>query len=294
MSDIESIFSDDSDLNSDDEITQKPILKKKKNISHPLKQDTTTKIAEDEVNNEEEDDDESWLTKNDSDNDSIISSDTEVLSDEDDIIREIEPTNNNNTDKYSKKNKTLKIKPTNVSLKNEYISDEYSFNGDDENENEDDNSDNEKYDSDENELNQSDEEEDDEEEEEDDDNIFKKINKINKTEFIEKHHPECKTHNYLEIEAMIQIIRDKDNIIIDPLHRTLPFLTKYEKARILGVRAKQIESGSKPFIALTDTIIESHLIAELELKEKKLPFIIRRPLPSGGSEYWPLRELEFL
>jgi DNA-directed RNA polymerase subunit K/omega len=284
MSDIDSVFSDDSDVNSDDEVIQKPILKKKKNLSNQLKPDIVTKNAEEEINNEEEYDDEAWLTKNDSDNDSIISSDTEVLSDEDDIIGEIEP-NANTTEKSNKKNKTLKTKQTNASLKNEYMSDEYSFNGDNEDEN---------YDSDTNDNNsvQSDEEE--EEEEEEDDNIFKKINKINKTEFIEKHHPECKTHNYLEIEAMTQIIRDKDNIIIDPLHRTLPFLTKYEKARILGVRAKQIESGSKPFIALTDTIIESHLIAELELKEKKLPFIIRRPLPSGGSEYWPLRELEIL
>ena len=32
----------------------------------------------------------------------------------------------------------------------------------------------------------------------------------------------------------------------------------------------------------------------MELKERKLPFIIRRPLPSGGSEYWKVEDLELL
>tara|TARA_A100001015_G_C14961903_1_gene701289 strand:+ start:1373 stop:1486 length:114 start_codon:yes stop_codon:yes gene_type:complete len=34
------------------------------------------------------------------------------------------------------------------------------------------------------------------------------------------------------------------------------------------------------------------LIAIKELQERKLPFIIRRPIPNGGFEYWPLNELE--
>ena len=56
------------------------------------------------------------------------------------------------------------------------------------------------------------------------------------------------------------------------------FLTKYEKARILGVRAKQLNNGADPFITIANNIIEGHIIAEMELKERKLPFIIRRPL----------------
>ena len=35
-------------------------------------------------------------------------------------------------------------------------------------------------------------------------------------------------------------------------------------------------------------------IAEKELEEKKIPFIIRRPLPNGGSEYWKVEDLENL
>ena len=85
---------------------------------------------------------------------------------------------------------------------------------------------------------------------------------------------------------------DEDGIIIDDLHRTIPYLTKYEKARILGQRAKQINSGSKPFIKVHEDIIDGYIIAELELKAKSIPFIIRRPLPNGGSEYWSIKDLE--
>ena len=35
-------------------------------------------------------------------------------------------------------------------------------------------------------------------------------------------------------------------------------------------------------------------IAEEELKQKKIPFIIRRPLPNGASEYWKVKDLEML
>ena len=93
---------------------------------------------------------------------------------------------------------------------------------------------------------------------------------------------------------MSVIVRDIDDIISDPLHRTLPFLTKYEKTRVLGQRAKQIEEGHIPFIKVPEDIIDAHIIAELELQEKKIPFIIRRPLPGGGCEYWKLKDLEIL
>jgi len=101
-------------------------------------------------------------------------------------------------------------------------------------------------------------------------------------------------HNYDEISKLTKIVKDKNGIIIDPFHKTLPFLTKYEKTRILGQRAKQIENGAKPFVKIPDNIIDSYIIAELELQQKRIPFIIRRPLPCGGSEYWNLKDLELI
>ena len=75
---------------------------------------------------------------------------------------------------------------------------------------------------------------------------------------------------------------------------TIPFLTKFEFTRILGMRTKQINNGAKPFIKVPEGIIDGYLIAEREIREKKLPFIVKRPIPNGGCEYWKLEDLELL
>ena len=139
-------------------------------------------------------------------------------------------------------------------------------------------------------------ESDDDEDNDDEDaeNYLQKFNQEINRNYVNEVHPECISHNYKEIEHLTKITRNSQNIIVDPFHKTIPFLTKYEKARIIGQRAKQIESGAKPFVNVPENVIEGHIIAELELKEKKIPFIIRRPLPSGGCEYWKLKDLEIL
>lgn len=114
---------------------------------------------------------------------------------------------------------------------------------------------------------------------------------INKNYLID-FHPECLINNYDEIQSLTKIVRDSNYNIIDPLHKTIPFLTKYEKTRIIGQRAKQINAGAKPFVKVPENVIDGYLIAMLELREKRIPFIIRRPLPSGGCEYWNVKDLE--
>jgi DNA-directed RNA polymerase I, II, and III subunit RPABC2 len=111
-------------------------------------------------------------------------------------------------------------------------------------------------------------------------------------DFLINYHPESKQHNYDEIYALSRVVRDKNGVIIDALHRTLPILSKYEKTRILGQRAKQINSGNEPFVTIDKPVLDGYLLAEEELKQKKIPFIIRRPLPNGGSEYWRVSDLE--
>jgi DNA-directed RNA polymerase I, II, and III subunit RPABC2 len=136
----------------------------------------------------------------------------------------------------------------------------------------------------------------DEEEEDDefDENYLQKFdNEITKS-YIDSFHPECLMHNYDEIEKMTIVVRNADNIIVDPNHKTIPYLTKYEKARILGQRAKQIETGAKPLVKVPENIVDSYIIAELELKQKNIPFIIKRPIPNGSFEYWKLKDLEMI
>jgi DNA-directed RNA polymerase I, II, and III subunit RPABC2 len=107
-------------------------------------------------------------------------------------------------------------------------------------------------------------------------------------------HPEIKTINYEEMIALSRVVRDNNGKIVDPLHKTIPFLTKYEKARIIGARAEQLEHGGQPFIPVDETIIHGRTIAIMEFEAKKIPFIIARPLPDGSVEYWNLKDLEII
>ena len=127
-----------------------------------------------------------------------------------------------------------------------------------------------------------------------DENYLKKIDSHVKEDYISSFHPEELSVNFNEVLSLSKVVRNKDGIVIDPLHKTVPILTKYEYTSILGTRTKQINSGAKPFIEVKKQIIDGYIIAEMELKQKKLPFIVQRPLPNGGCEYWPLQELEIL
>lgn len=143
---------------------------------------------------------------------------------------------------------------------------------------------------------QSDESDDDDSQagDEEDENYLQKFDDSIKQSIISEYHPELHQHNYEEVETLATVVRNELGIIIDPLHKTLPFLTKYEKARILGERAKQINAGGQPFIEVDVSTIDGYLIAMQELEQKKIPFILKRPLPNGGCEYWRLKDLEIL
>lgn len=140
-----------------------------------------------------------------------------------------------------------------------------------------------------------DDDDDDDEYEDDDDDPEQYLQKfddsLNKN-YILANHPECISHNYKEVLSMCKVIRDANGIVVDDLHKTISHLTKYERAKIVGLRAKQLNSGASPFIKIDESIIDGYVIAEMELKEKKIPFIIKRPMPNGGSEYWHLKDLE--
>lgn len=72
--------------------------------------------------------------------------------------------------------------------------------------------------------------------------------------------------------------------------KTSKFMTKYERARILGTRALQISMNAPVMVELegeTDPLE----IAMKELRERKIPFTIRRYLPDGSYEDWGVDEL---
>jgi DNA-directed RNA polymerase I, II, and III subunit RPABC2 len=107
-------------------------------------------------------------------------------------------------------------------------------------------------------------------------------------------HPECIAHSDDELLALLHIVRNDNGRIIDDFHRTIPFLTKYERARVIGARAEQLNAKAVPLVPVPDHIIDGVVIATMELEAKKMPFIIKRPLPNGTFEYWHVHDLEML
>ena len=127
--------------------------------------------------------------------------------------------------------------------------------------------------------------------ESDEEDDLQKFDQENTLEYINKYHPECLVANSDEVEALSKVVRVNGKIV-DSNHKTNPILSKYEKTKILGQRTKQLNSGCMPYIEVPNNIIDSYLIAQMELKAKKIPVIIRRPVSNSKSEYWKLADLE--
>ncbi|EER96335.1 hypothetical protein BDA96_02G135600 [Sorghum bicolor] len=83
---------------------------------------------------------------------------------------------------------------------------------------------------------------------------------------------------------------DKEQEKIARARKTTKYMTKYERARILGTRALQISMNAPVMVELegeTDPLE----IAMKELRARKIPFTIRRYLPDGSYEDWSVDEL---
>ncbi|KAH7023762.1 DNA-directed RNA polymerases I [Ilyonectria destructans] len=82
----------------------------------------------------------------------------------------------------------------------------------------------------------------------------------------------------------------KDKKIAESDRTTTPYMTKYERARILGTRALQI-SMNAPVLVDLEGETDPLQIAIKEMREKKIPLIVRRYLPDGYYEDWTCEEL---
>lgn len=108
-------------------------------------------------------------------------------------------------------------------------------------------------------------------------------------------HPECNLDYVEQVLPKIKLqVVPPGGEKADQNHRTYPFLTLYEKTKIIGLRANQLSKGSVPFIDVPKHITDVRDIARLELEQKRLPFIVKRPLPDGTFEYWRLSDLLIL
>ena len=91
-------------------------------------------------------------------------------------------------------------------------------------------------------------------------------------------------HNNIDILSNYEQIR-KNN-------KTPAKLTKYEKTKILGIRGEMLSMGAKPLVIFPKHVTRVEDIARIELKERKIPFIIRRKV-TDGYDYWKLEDLSY-
>lgn len=111
-----------------------------------------------------------------------------------------------------------------------------------------------------------------------------------------KHHPEA-ILDYKETvmeKLHLKSVPPFGDDDLDANHKSQPFLTQYEKTRILGFRTNQLAQGARPMIAVEPHIKSTLEIARLELAQRRLPFIVKRPMPDGTFEYWRLSDLLIL
>jgi len=118
-------------------------------------------------------------------------------------------------------------------------------------------------------------------------------------------HPEIWIPYKEQVQAQLNIVAPIADVVIevaspgmlrdlsrvDPAHTTYPFLTQYETTKCISFRASQLAHGANPYVLVPEGMTDSYEIARAELEEKKLPYIIKRPLPDGQYEVWKLEDL---
>ena len=81
---------------------------------------------------------------------------------------------------------------------------------------------------------------------------------------------------------------DKFSKLSTSIKKTIPIITKFETAKLIGIRVQQLAHGATPCVKGTfDSIID---IAETEFKTKQIPLIVRRYLPNGSYEDWKIKD----
>lgn len=93
-----------------------------------------------------------------------------------------------------------------------------------------------------------------------------------------------------KIEDYHDIIRNYD----PTKNTTRNFMSKYERVKIIGLRAEQLQRGAAPYVEFDASNFNPIEIATKELEVRKLPFMICRTLPNGEKEHWRLEDMVIL
>lgn len=98
-------------------------------------------------------------------------------------------------------------------------------------------------------------------------------------------------HIESELETKSDVMPfEKDMIVMnEKKRRTTPYITKYEKTRVLSMRAQQLENGAPSTVH--HNFDNTRAIIKKEWDEKAIPLIVRRYFPNGEHEDCPVHDL---
>jgi DNA-directed RNA polymerases I, II, and III subunit RPABC2 len=92
------------------------------------------------------------------------------------------------------------------------------------------------------------------------------------------------------------VFRNEVTEVVKQPRITREYFTKYEFTALLATRAQQLAEGAKPLASLDGLKTSDPMfvwnLARREIEQRKLPFIIRRQMPNGESEFWSAQEME--
>lgn len=80
-------------------------------------------------------------------------------------------------------------------------------------------------------------------------------------------------------------------------YKSLPIMTKYEFDEVISLRTLHLSRQAPPLVPIDpDFRVQGNMglrtIAIQELKQKKLPYLIKRHMPNGKPEYWKVKDLD--
>jgi DNA-directed RNA polymerase I, II, and III subunit RPABC2 len=86
------------------------------------------------------------------------------------------------------------------------------------------------------------------------------------------------------------VLLDQSRMIPNEERTTMPVLSKYERAKIIGLRARLLDEGAKPLVSVPTGLTDVIKIAQLELRAKKCPVIVYRTFLNGSYEAWKITD----
>ena len=112
-------------------------------------------------------------------------------------------------------------------------------------------------------------------------------------QFLSIHHPECRLDYIEDINKVLSLASypPSDGVNVDSKHKSVPYLTLFEKTKLIGFRANQLAQGARPLVEVPAHVTDVLDIARIELEQKRMPYILKRGMPDGTFEYWRLTDL---